>query len=70
MPVSTRPRICRLPQELSMPETHSSLRRDFGVFADPGFLVTLVLLLLVFAATTVLLIYGTSEHAVPLPMFG
>jgi len=53
-----------------MAKTHSSLRRDFGVFADPGFLVTLVLLLLVFAATTALLIYGTGEHAVPLPMFG
>jgi hypothetical protein len=52
-----------------MPKTHGSLRQDFGVFADPGFLVTLVLLLLLFAAATALMIYGTSEHAVPLPLF-
>ncbi len=52
-----------------MPKPHSTLRQDFGVFADPGFLVTLVLLLLLFAAGTAALIYGTTKFAVPLPWF-
>ncbi len=52
-----------------MPKPHDTLRRDLGVFADPGFLVALVLLLLGFAAGTAALIYGTSHFAVPLPLF-
>jgi hypothetical protein len=52
-----------------MPQPHKNLRRDLGVFADPGFLVTIVLLLLIFAAATALLIYGTSVHSVPLRLF-
>ncbi len=52
-----------------MPQPHKNLRRDLGVFADPGFLVTIVLLLLIFAAATALLIYGTSVHGVPLRLF-
>ncbi len=43
-----------------MPQPHKNLRRDLGVFADPGFLVTIVLLLL---------IYGMSVHGVPLRLF-
>ena len=52
-----------------MPKPHTTLRQDFGIFADPGFLVTLVLLLLLFAAATAVLIYGTTKFAVPLPWF-
>ncbi len=52
-----------------MPKPHRTLRQDFGVFADPGFLIALVLLLLLFAAGTAALIYGTSKFAIPLPWF-
>ncbi len=49
-----------------MSKQRSTLRRNFGVFAQPGFLVSLAILLVLFAIMTGVLIYGTSEHAVPL----
>ena len=45
-----------------MSQQRRTLKRDLSVFADPGFLVTLALLLLMFAVIVWLLIYGTSEH--------
>lgn len=43
-----------------------TLRRDFGVFAQPGFVLSLAILLVLFAIMTGALISGTSKHAVPL----
>jgi hypothetical protein len=43
----------------------ATLRRDLAIFADTGFLVTLALLLVLFAVTTAILLYASSEYGIP-----
>jgi hypothetical protein len=43
----------------------SMLRQDLAIFADAGFLVTLALVLVLFAVTAAILFYATSEFAIP-----
>jgi hypothetical protein len=47
----------------------STLRQDFAIFGDAGFLVTLVLLLLLFAAATGILVWTSEEYGIPLSPF-
>ena len=46
-----------------MAEERSILRRDFGIFLDPGFLI--VLILLMSAAGTGVLLYYTTKYGIP-----
>ncbi len=43
----------------------STLGQDFRIFADGGFLVTLVLLLALFAAATAAMIYASEKWGIP-----
>jgi hypothetical protein len=43
----------------------ATLRQDLAIFADAGFLVTLALVLILFAVTAAILLYATSEFAIP-----
>ncbi len=43
----------------------STLRQDLGVFVDAGFLVTLALVLVLFAVTAAILLYASGEHGIP-----
>ena len=49
-----------------MAEQRNSLKRDFGIFMDPGFLVTLLLLGLLAAGGIYLLVHAANEYGVPL----
>jgi len=50
-----------------MKEPHrSSLRRDFHIFLEPGFLVTLVLVGAIAAATVAVLVASTERYGIPL----
>ncbi len=44
----------------------STLRQDFAIFGDAGFLITLALLLLLFAMATGVLIWTSEEYGIPL----
>ncbi|MXQ12376.1 hypothetical protein [Microvirga makkahensis] len=44
----------------------SSLRKDFRIFRDPGFLVTLVLIGLLAAVGTYILIHASNEYGIPI----
>jgi hypothetical protein len=44
----------------------SSLRKDFRIFLDPGFLITLVLVGLLSAVGIYLLVQASNEYGVPL----
>jgi hypothetical protein len=44
----------------------SSLRQDFRIFRDPGFLVALVLIGLLAAAGAGILIYANDMYGIPL----
>jgi hypothetical protein len=46
-------------------ERRSSLQKDFAIFREPGFLITLVLILLLGAALTGVLLYSTTKYAIP-----
>ncbi len=46
------------------PRSTGSLGRDFGIFGDVGFLVTLFIMLAVFAAGAAILLYANSEHGI------
>jgi hypothetical protein len=48
-----------------MAEERSILRRDFGIFLDPGFLVVLVLILLLSAAGAGVLLYYATKYGIP-----
>jgi hypothetical protein len=48
-----------------MAEERSIVRRDFGIFLDPGFLIVLVLILLLSAAGTGVLLYYTTKYGIP-----
>jgi hypothetical protein len=43
----------------------STLKQDFAIFGDVGFLVTIVLLLLLFAVATGILIWTSEEYSIP-----
>ncbi len=43
----------------------SSLKRDFRVFLDPGFLVTLALVGLVAALGAYLLVHAANDYGIP-----
>jgi hypothetical protein len=44
----------------------SSLRKDFRIFLDPGFLVTLVLIGLLAAAGIYLLVHASNQYGIPI----
>ncbi len=46
------------------PRSTGSLGRDFGIFSDPGFLVTLFIMLAIFAAGVGILLYTNSEYGI------
>jgi hypothetical protein len=52
-------------QNMAEPRT-SSLKKDFGIFRDPGFLVTLILIGLLSAVTAYILIHASNEYGVPI----
>ena len=43
----------------------STVQKDFAIFLEPGFLITLVLILLLGAALTGVLLYSTTKYAIP-----
>jgi hypothetical protein len=47
----------------------SSLRRDFRIFREPGFLLALLLLALLGVGGAGLLIYAADKHGVPLSAY-
>ncbi|WP_262028799.1 hypothetical protein [Microvirga sp. Mcv34] len=47
----------------------SSLRKDFRVFRDPGFLVTLFLIGLLAAVGALILVLASSEYGIPIRQF-
>lgn len=44
----------------------STLRKDFRIFRDPGFLITLVLIGILAAIGTYLLVWASNEYGIPL----
>jgi len=48
-----------------MAEQRSILRRNFGIFLEPAFLVVLVLILLLSAAGAGVLLYYTTKYGIP-----
>lgn len=46
------------------PEPPSPLRKDFGIFVDPGFLTTAALLLLLLCAGGALLVYANARYGI------
>ena len=48
-----------------MAEQRNILRRDFGIFLEPGFLIVLVLILLLSAAGAGVLLYYATRYGVP-----
>jgi hypothetical protein len=44
----------------------SSLRKDFGIFLDLGFLVTLAIILLLAGAGAYLLVQASNDYGIPL----
>lgn len=44
----------------------STLKQDFSIFGDAGFLTTLAILLLLLAAATAILIWSSEEYGIPL----
>jgi hypothetical protein len=49
----------------------STLKQDFAIFVEGGFLVTLVLVLLMFAITTGILIWASEKYSIPIsPYWG
>jgi hypothetical protein len=50
-----------------MTEPHtSSLRKDFRIFRDPGFLVTLLLIGLLAAIGAYILVHASNEYGIPI----
>ncbi len=47
------------------PRSRSSLGKDLAVFADPGFLVTVAILLALFAIGAVVLLAASEKYGVP-----
>jgi hypothetical protein len=47
----------------------SILRQDFAIFGDVGFLITLVLILLLFAVTTGILIWTSEKYSIPVSQY-
>lgn len=45
---------------------HSSLRRDFRIFLDPGFLVTLALVTALAAVGAAVLVASSEMYGIPL----
>jgi len=43
----------------------STLRQDFAIFGDVGFLVTLALVLLLFGVGTGILIWASEKYSIP-----
>jgi hypothetical protein len=43
----------------------STLKQDFAIFGDAGFLVTLALVLLLFAVATGILIWTSEKYSIP-----
>jgi hypothetical protein len=43
----------------------SILRQDFAIFGDVGFLITLALILLLFAVATGILIWTSEKYSIP-----
>ena len=43
----------------------SILKQDFAIFGDVGFLITLVLILLLFAVATGILIWTSEKYSIP-----
>jgi hypothetical protein len=44
----------------------STLKQDFAIFGDVGFLITVVLVLLVFAVATGILIWASEKYSIPI----
>jgi hypothetical protein len=44
----------------------STLKQDFAIFGDAGFLITLALVLLLFVAATGILIWTSEKYGIPL----
>ena len=49
-----------------MPAPRSTLRRDFRIFLEPGFLLTLVLVGAISAVTIALLVGAAEKYGIPL----
>jgi hypothetical protein len=52
----------RLPR---VPEHRSTVRKDFAIFLDPGFLMVLFLMSLLAAGVTTVLLYATMKYGIP-----
>jgi hypothetical protein len=60
-----RQRVSRImSQSPFSPEPPSPLRKDFGIFVDPGFLATAALLLLLLCAGGALLVYANTRYGI------
>ena len=49
-----------------MPPRQRIIRRDFGIFLEPGFLIALVLVGALAAVTTALLVGAAEMYGIPL----
>ena len=44
----------------------TALKRDFGIFLEPGFLMALLLVGILCAAGAAMLVYAAQKHGIPL----
>jgi hypothetical protein len=47
----------------------SSLRKDFRIFRDPGFLITLILIGVLLAAGAYILVHASNEYGIPIRVY-
>jgi hypothetical protein len=52
-------------RRVRIPEHPSSLRKDFAIFLEPGFLLVQFLMSLLAAGLTAILLYATMYYGIP-----
>jgi hypothetical protein len=55
-----------VPKKPSYPVPESTLGKDFSVFRDPGFLITLAIFLVMSALGIGLLVWANSTYGIPI----
>ncbi len=49
-----------------MADQRGSLRQDFRIFLDPGFLVALIIILVLSAVGAAIMVYADNRYGIPL----